>query len=301
GTRHPWPGRGERAELGRIGPIAVLSVLVGATAGLSGCTASPNGQEASSASSSAEVDILQGRTDYTRGVFSMSVTNAGAEPMTVETATFTSPQFSAPAVYDAHPVTIRPGATIDLRSPIPALDCAGDDSAGSVALVLSSGTGSTTVEVTPGDPNNTIDRLVREGCIVHDVDAVVTIAPPTALVVTGDGAAATARIDLRLTPTGDDGTVEIAGVRSTTLMSPVDGSDGWPLDLTVDAATDPRTVSLGMRPTRCDPHALADDKVGTVLVIDVATSTGRDGRYLLPLPPAVKAQVFDYIVAVCGD
>jgi hypothetical protein len=271
---------------------------------LAGCTVpGPGADPHPSPAFSAEVEILQGRTDYTRNVFTLSVTNTGTGAMTVASAVLDSPSFADAASYDADPVTIGPGRTIDLRAPIPAVACDGDAELGSVELQVgpADAAPTTTLDVVPTDPNNTVERLVREGCIVHDVDAVVSIDPPAALVVAGSGAEATARIDLTLTPTGAPGCVAVDRVRSTTLMSPLDGADSWPLGLTIDAASEPGTVSLAMRPTRCDPHALADDKVGTVLVLDVSTSTGRAGRYLLPLPPPVKAEVYAFIVGVCGD
>ncbi|KQP01556.1 hypothetical protein [Leifsonia sp. Leaf264] len=288
------------------GVIACTAVL--AASALTGCTSGPS-VSPSTPSFSAEAAIVQGRTDYTRGVFSIEVTNTAPAPVTIVDASFSSPRFADAAVRDGDPVTLSPGQRIALRAPIPALACdhAAADGTGDIGTVEltvtdgASGATPTALTLVPTDPNNTVDRLLREGCLVEDVDAVVRIEPPTALRVEGTGSSAQAFIDLTFTPTGADGSADFDGIRSTTLMSPADGADSWPLGFTVDAASEPRPVTLPMRPTRCDPHALADDKVGTVLVIDSATSTGREGRYLLPLPPAVKAQVYSYISEVCGD
>ncbi|THG36269.1 hypothetical protein E6C70_01685 [Glaciibacter flavus] len=270
--------------------LALVSVLT-----LSACSGSP---APTPSTSPASVAIVQGRTDYSRNVFAIEVTNGSDAPITVASARYASPSFATVASYENGAVPLSPGSTVDLRVPIPAVSCDGTARLGTVTVVLADGR---RIQAVPTDPNAVVSRLVREGCIVHDVDAVMTVTPPAALRVDGVGAAAVAHIDLALDPTGADGRVTVTDVRSTTLMSPVDGAPNWPLGLDLDASSSPRTLTLDMRPTRCDPHALADDKVGTILVIDVSTSTGRDGRYLLPLPPAVKAQVYFYITAVCGD
>ncbi|MEL4317839.1 hypothetical protein WJX64_02355 [Leifsonia sp. YIM 134122] len=291
---------------------ALLVVLAGSV--LAGCAdgstpASTTAQTPPSAPFSVEAAVVQGRTDYTRGVFSMAITNTGPEPLTILDAVYSSPRFAETAARTGDPVTLVSGQRIDLRAPIPPLACDaaaadGTGEIGTIELTVTDGSpdaAPTELSLVPTDPNQTVDRLLREGCLVHDVDAVVTVAPPTALRVEGTGSDAQAFIDLTFTSTGADGSATFTGVRSTTLMSPADGADGWPLGFTADAASDVRNVTLAMRPTRCDPHALADDKVGTVLVIDATTSTGREGRYLLPLPPSVKAQVYTYITTVCGD
>ncbi|KQQ94513.1 hypothetical protein ASF62_10540 [Leifsonia sp. Leaf325] len=295
--------------------MAVALVALAAGASLVGCSgagptppASVSASAAAASSFSVEAAVVQGRTDYTRGVFSMAITNTGAEALTILDAVYSSPRFAEAAERTGDPVALASGQRIDLRAPIPPLACDaaaadGTGEIGTIDLTVTDGSSDaapTELSLVPTDPNETVDRLLREGCLVHDVDAVVTVAPPTALRVEGTGADARAFIDLTFAPTGADGSATFTAVRSTTLMSPADGADGWPLGFTVDAASGVRDVTLPMRPTRCDPHALADDKVGTVLVIDATTSTGREGRYLLPLPPAVKAQVYEYITVVCG-
>ncbi|KQX07393.1 MULTISPECIES: hypothetical protein [unclassified Leifsonia] len=290
------------------GPLIVAVIALAASV-LSGCSGAAPPPSASPPSFSAEAAIVQGRTDYTRGVFSMAITNTGDGPLTIVDAAYTSPRFAEAAERTGESVTLAAGQRIDLRSPIPPLACDsaaadGTGEIGTIELMVTDGSPDaepTELSLVPTDPNNTVDRLLREGCLVNDVDDVVAIAPPTALRVDGSGADAEAFIDLTLTPTGGTGSATFTGVRSTTLMSPADGADGWPLGFTADAASAVRDITLPMRPTRCDPHALADDKVGTVLVIDATTSTGREGRYLLPLPPTVKAEVYEYITTVCGD
>ncbi|MEJ3405885.1 hypothetical protein WDJ51_14195 [Rathayibacter sp. YIM 133350] len=263
---------------------------------LCACTGAPAATPTTAARVTATAAIYQGRTDYTRGAFSLAVTNTGDTPLTVKGATLTSPSFASPAAYAGAPVNLDPGQRVDLSVAIPPLSCTGAADLGTVDLQTSAGETTTR----PTDENDVIDRLVREGCLVHDVDAVVSVTPPQALRVDGVGADAVAHIDLGFTPTGAAGSASFDGIRSTTLLSPTSG-ENWTLGFTVDASSAARVVTLDVRPTRCDPHALADDKVGTVLQLDARTATGRSGRYQLPMPPTVKAALYDYISAVCGN
>lgn len=274
---------------GVIGAGLAIAVL------LTGCTGSPS--EPAEPVPNVDAVIDQARADYTRNLFSMRITNTADAPLAIASAAYDSPRFAEPAVFDDHVIELAPGRTVDIRVAIPPPDCDGADEPGTVVITSESGA---EVEVVPTDPTGVMDRLSSEGCLTADVDAVVTVAPPTALRVDGDGADAVAHIDLVFTPTGADGEVVFASVRSTPLMSPAGEEKKWPLGLTMTAADAATSVTLDMKPTRCDAHALADDKIGTVLVFDTSTSTGRSGRYLLPLPSDVKAGVFAYISAVCG-
>ena len=60
------------------------------------------------------------------------------------------------------------------------------------------------------------------------------------------------------------------------------------------------TIKLAVRPARCDAHALADDKRGTILPFAVATGDGREGRLELPAGDALKADLYAYYAERCG-
>ena len=95
------------------------------------------------------------------------------------------------------------------------------------------------------------------------------------------------------------GTVRNDRVGDTTLISPTTGTD-WPVGLTVDAASPPRTISLELRPARCDPHAIAEDKRGAVLPVTVRTDAGPAGTYNLAAGDALRREIYAWVTASCA-
>ena len=96
-----------------------------------------------------------------------------------------------------------------------------------------------------------------------------------------------------------DGTLLLDRVSSTTLLGNETGQD-WPLAVDVAAGDAPFTIELAVRPARCDAHALADDKRGTILPFAVETGDGRAGRLDVPSGNALKADLYEYIAERCG-
>jgi hypothetical protein len=59
-------------------------------------------------------------------------------------------------------------------------------------------------------------------------------------------------------------------------------------------------VAIVVRPARCDPHAVAEDKVGTLipLALDVA---GQEGVVKVAASPALRGQLYDAVIRICHD
>ncbi len=55
-----------------------------------------------------------------------------------------------------------------------------------------------------------------------------------------------------------------------------------------------------MRPGRCDAHAVAEDKIGTILPFEIETSDGRQGQLGLAANDTLRAELYDYYSARCG-
>jgi hypothetical protein len=53
-------------------------------------------------------------------------------------------------------------------------------------------------------------------------------------------------------------------------------------------------------PNRCDPHALAEDKVGTLFVFAVEVEGGPSGSLTLPATPELRADLYEYFARACG-
>jgi hypothetical protein len=248
--------------------------------------------------------VLQGRTDYTSGTLVIRVVNESGSDLQLESARLSWPGFTASAVWERG-TTVRSGTTVDLRAPVPEVVC-GDgepDPEPTADLGFRDGNRRATATVAVTDPLSTLDRLHTAGCIAEQVDRVATVSVDSSM-IEGDGRSSVAVVALTLTPTGADGRVDVDAVSSTPLLLPdpathPDAAD-WPLDLGVDAASGPVTAELRIVPARCDAHAIADDKVGTVFNLAVRLSDGTAGEYRVVPAEGVREELLDYVRATCG-
>lgn len=111
-------------------------------------------------------------------------------------------------------------------------------------------------------------------------------------------------LSLRLTVTPNEagtGTIPeltIERIDGTSLLAaPCDSP--WPTGVTVVAGTGPAEFRLRIRPARCDPHAVAEDKVGTLLPLLVNVG-GREGILRVASGPGLKGQIHDFVTAACS-
>jgi hypothetical protein len=250
------------------------------------------------------VEVLQGRTDYTSGTLVIRIVNESGSDLELERARLSWPGFSGSADWERG-TTVRSGTTVDLRAPVPGVDCGDGEpaplSTADLTFLDGDRRASATVPVT--DPLSTLDRLREAGCIAEQVDQVATVSVGSP-VVEGEGRSSVAVVGLTLTPTGAKGRVDVEAVSSTPLLRPDPGTHpntaDWPLELSVDTASGPRTAELRIVPARCDAHAIADDKVGTVFNLAVSLSDGTSGEYRLLPAERVREELLDYVRATCG-
>lgn len=278
--------------------LGVIACALAVGAGLAGCHAvTPGGLP-----DGISVEVLQGRTDYTSGTLVIRIVNDSTEELIVSRASLDAPGFTEPAAW-GRGTTVRAGTTVDLRAAAPEPDCAEASGTPQVELTIGGGEQRSRMTVAAEDPLGTLERLHTTGCIATRVDRVarIRVGQP---VVEGAGTASVAVLPVSLAPTGSDGAVEIAGIGSTPLLRPArdtaGDSDGWPVSATVDAASGPVTIPLRIIPARCDPHAIAEDKIGTVLVLSVTLSDGTTGEYRLVPPESVREALLDFVREHCA-
>jgi hypothetical protein len=111
------------------------------------------------------------------------------------------------------------------------------------------------------------------------------------------------RLVLAIAGADGEGTATLDVIRSTILVSLL-GADGLPvtdapIGLAVSSATEPTELSFPVRPGRCDPHAIAEDKEGTLFPLAV-TLGDRRGAFRLPSTDEFRAQVYAFVRAYCG-
>ena len=303
--------RSARAGVFRAGMLTVVTVV----AALAGCStvadpgdpaaappaASPSRQSTLDPTSLAlTAETYRSRFDAASGGIQLSVTNEGDLPLVVTETAVSSPALAAVASTNRE-VEIPAGLTRDIPLALPAPACDDDPALESVAATL------TVHAETEGDAADAatasvmieaVDRLGqfaewwRASCFAEAVAERATLA----IRLVGDGASGTAPADtvaLELVATArptaggaaDDGdapaTLRLTAIAGTILLGMRDAAGApvtaRPLELVLDTAgTEPAAVRLETVPARCDPHAIAEDKQGTLFRVE-AMLTPPDG------------------------
>ncbi|WP_139327331.1 hypothetical protein [Microbacterium sp. RURRCA19A] len=243
------------------------------------------------------VAVVQQRGDIAPGRVQLRITNGSGESVTVLAASLASAVLAEPAAWAARRTeSIAPGRVVDLPVPLPALACTSGDDVAHVTLQVAADGGSRSVDIAADDPLNVLARLSTTQC---DRDAVEAVAHVEATAVTprDDG---TADLSIAVTPAGGDSTAELAlvALRGTPLLHFATGEEA-PLGATVQAADAPVMLTAAVTPRRCDPHAIAEDKVGTLFDL-VARVDGREVVVSLPRPQAVADDLLAFTAAACG-
>lgn len=272
--------------------LAVLAAVAVAVSGLSGCA------PAASVLDDVAVVVYQPRTDIAQGRLAIQVHNGGSEPLHVVGARLSSPDFVADTVWPNDSATVPAGRALDLRAPLPEVRCDGETAA--VATIrVTVGTATEAAELDVADPYDLLPRLHREACLGEEIAAIATLTPLEVILPTGR---APAILVIGVHPTGAAGSVTLESVAGTTLLKPTaDGqaTDQADLGITIDA-DGPSEVRIPFVPNRCDPHALLEDKIGTIIPLYVTTATTRSTRWMLPVTDDQRADFYAFFAAYCG-
>lgn len=258
-------------------------------------------------------DVYRSRIDPTRGGIQLSVHNDAAVPLTIVEARLSSAALGTTVVRE-HTTTIPAGATRDLAMLLPDAACPADGTlpAGTAppeaVLVVQLIDGST-AEVTV----STTDRLgqwsdwVAAECLAAAVDGQVALAVrhhPAR----DAGPLIGLLLDLEPRPgtpaLGAPPTVELLSVSDTVLFGLVDPAGGErvtsaPLPVGAGGGERAESIPLLLTPARCDAHAIADDKQGTLFRVDVRVD-GIEGVVTVIADDATKAALYDAYTRACG-
>lgn len=96
--------------------------------------------------------------------------------------------------------------------------------------------------------------------------------------------------------------IEVHSVQRTVILQPADAGIAWQLDAAVPAGEEAMPL-MRLQPTRCDDHALAEDKAGTRFAITAAITVDgqrQEGTVVLWSTPHQKGQIFDWIRRWCA-
>ncbi|HEX9229706.1 MAG TPA: hypothetical protein VF885_24175 [Arthrobacter sp.] len=293
---------------------AAIAAMVSCSAGTSGpgepAATSPAaaGSPATDAPVTAEINQL--RDNYSRRIIAIQLTNTTARPVTVLRARAASPLFSGTIEWPATPggIELPPGQTKILPAPLSSPDCGPLTSVPSeeatVALQLAEAKATGPAATVPAtDPYGVLRRNNAEMCLALAVSAVAGIRLEPELEVSADGQRAV--LGLAITPRGAPGSTH-PGASATLTLHRIDGTTllaedpaaPWPHSVTVHAGGAVQHFRLGIRPARCDPHAVADDKVGTLLPLRVSAG-GRDGVVKIDAGAMLRGRIHDFVSTAC--
>jgi hypothetical protein len=319
-------GRTAAASPARSTAPRVLAALF-LLATTASCSAVIPAPEASPPASSPPLPVTAGinqfRDNYSKQIIEIQLTNNTAGPLTVLGAVLESPLFPSGIGWPAPGggMELPPGQPKSLPAPLPAPDCGqGSSPAGSAAAADAGPGGPATVSlrlagpegrtqqqatVPAPDPYGVLARNNAELCLAQAASAVAGFRLEPDLEVSADGRAAVVR--LTITPRhpagpADGQTLTVDRIEGTTLLAE-DQDVPWPRAVTVGAGGQrpgqDTVLRLRIRPARCDPHAVAEDKVGTLLPLRVRVG-GREGILKVDAGGLLRGRIHDFVTSACG-
>ena len=248
------------------------------------------GSSASSAPVGPELsaEVVQYRRDAQRDVVQVKVTNHAAEPVHVDRVEVVSPTFTTTAGADKDS-TVGAGLSVHLTVPLADPACSPED-AGDGAATVRLDLDGRPVELAVGDD---VLREVRAArCAEQAVGEVVALVWQPAWTDAGtvDGEPGL-RGRLRATPVSSAPvTLRVEG--ATTLFT---------VDETVTATTagTPVVLDVVVTVTRCDPHAVAEDKKGYLFPVRVQVADEAEVLVEVAVPVPERAQLQALIERTC--
>lgn len=235
---------------------------------------------------------MQQRGDIAVGRVQLRVTNDSATATTLTAASFTSPVLAGPAEWNAvRPTTLAPGRTVDLPVLLPAIRCT-DDAQAPEATFTADGV---TATAPLADELDVLPRASATACDRDDLASVVQVRATSA--AAGPDGSILMRVAVEPVPEGR-GTADLVALRGTVLLRFAAGAEA-PVGLSVAAGDAPSVVEIAVVPQRCDAHAIAEDKVGTLFDL-VARVDGREVVVPLERSKDVADALLALTAEVCG-
>ncbi|GAA2751531.1 hypothetical protein [Amnibacterium kyonggiense] len=237
------------------------------------------------------IRVLQYRSDIAPDQVQLRVVNGSEERIVVRAAALRGSGWT-PALRwsDDDPAEIGAGVVVDLPARLTTADC-GSTTRLSGLLRLADGT---TRSVRAVDEHGTLRGLHAADCFRERAARTASLA-----VAAFRPHGRTAEVDLAVIGGAAAAAgIEIERVLPTPLLSPAGGTELWTIGRRFTASG---RLALRTVPTRCDLHAIAEDKVGTVLPVQLRLADGARGTVPVRAPKAIKDAVLAWVVRACGD
>lgn len=216
---------------------------------------------------------MQYRRDEQRDALQVKVTNEGPEPVLVSRVGLSTPTFRAAVEQDKDSV-IAPGLSVDLTLPLGEPDCDASLAAEATVTLDVDGRAVQLPVVT-----DVLSRINVRRCQVESVNEVVSLslAPDWTATEFQGRPSVTGRLLIAAGARPETTTVTVDG--ATTLFTVAE-----PQRADVPVGAGPLTLPVHLVMTRCDAHAVAEDKKGYLLPVDVAVAGRPAIRVEVPVP-----------------
>lgn len=237
-----------------------------------------------------------GRSVFVRLVHDSTVSGAG-EMITVTRAEVSSPRFAG--VTWTGEKSFANEADLDLQLPV---GSCGTGSDAEVTLTYRVDDGPVVVsQTTATDRYGAIALFLDRDCSEQTLAEAAVLSVGQQRVV-GVGRSSAYVLPVTLTPTGARDDVAFTGFQDTVLFQVLPGTPIFPETDPVPLADGgPVELRLRLVPSRCDPHALAEDKVGTLIGVHVsAPEVPETASSYLPLTDEARADLRGFFTTYCG-
>ncbi|TDN91312.1 hypothetical protein [Microbacterium sp. BK668] len=245
------------------------------------------------------VELRQLRSDVAARWAQVMITNDGETDVTVGPLHVDDPRFdgSAGRINDRES-TVRAGSTVAIPVQLPPVACpAPDEATGTVTLEWATTDASGTATAPLTDPLSFVPPLHERECRALALAATAAVSISA---FTPSPAGQPADLTLTVAPTGE-GAARIEGIHSTNLLTWSDHPNvEHPLGIDIaSGGAEPFDVHLPMIPLRCDPHAVQEDKRGTVFNVDIAVD-GEPGQIQLAASEEMRGRILTWVGQWCG-
>ncbi|MCR2783315.1 hypothetical protein [Microbacterium sp. zg.B96] len=291
GCGKPGESAGATRQRRRCARAALATLAVAAAAALAGCAPDP----APTLPEGVRVTLQQLRSDVADRTAQVRVANGSDTELLITRLELHDDWFDGPAVRDRDS-TITPGRTVDLRIDLPPSACEGEpDADARESVLVFTMRGGTEYRVPTEDSLGFTGRLHERECLAHDAAAVASLSWGA---FTPSAAGEPATLQLDIAPAGGDGSLRIVEVLPTNLLRFADVTAPLPLGLEVDGRAQPAPVDVPLVPSRCDPHAVQEDKRGTVFTVAIETESV-SGTIEVPASPEQRGKILSWVAAWC--
>lgn len=251
----------------------MTAASVAVVTGLLGCSPVPQPSTVS-LPDGVSVEFVQGRSDVAARQAQVQITNGTDGVLNVGPVAVTDPRFDGNAMRVLkHVGRIQPGTTVGVRVQLPDMACeegASDEGESTVVFDFTLDDESGRASGDLPDPLAFLPGLHHRECLAA---ALAEAAELEFTSFTPSPSGEPADLVLRITPTGD-GAASIDGIQTTNLLTfgknAQDAADTYPIGVVAsgDDIT-PTEAHLPLVPLRCDPHAVQEDKRGTIFTLEV--------------------------------